>query len=416
MLERVIRFSIEHRSLILLLTVVAAALGVYAMQRLPIDAVPDITNKQVQINTPVPALSPVDIERQVTSPIEAALAGISGLEYTRSISRNGFSQVTAVFRDDVDIYFARQQVNERLSEARESLPPGAEPTMGAISTGLGEVYMWTVEYAPRDTPRAVADGASGWQRDGSYLTPEGQRLTNDLERAAYLRTVQDWIIRPQLKNVEGVAGVDTIGGYVKQYHVQPDPMKLVSYGLTFQDIIEALERNNVSTGAGYIERKGEAYLVRADGRIANAEEIAGIVVGSRHGTPIYVRDVATVGVGQELRTGSATENGEEVVVGTALMLVGANSRTVAAAVDAKMQEDPQDPTARRRGEDRAEPLEARQRHHQDRAEKPGRGRAPGGRRAVPAAGQHPGGADHRPGHSAVDADDGDGHGAGRHQR
>jgi heavy metal efflux system protein len=338
MLERVIRFSIEHRFLILLLTIVLAGLGVYAIQHLPIDAVPDITNKQVQINTLVAALSPVDIERQVTFPIETTLAGIPGLEYTRSISRNGFSQVTAVFRDDVDIFFARQQVNERLSEARDNLPPGAEPTMGAISTGLGEVYMWTVEYAHTDARRAAADGAVGWQRDGSYRTPEGQQLTNDLERAAYLRTVQDWIIRPQLKNVEGVAGVDAIGGYVKQYHVQPDPMKLVSYGLTFQDVIEALERNNVSTGAGYIERKGEAYLVRADGRITNEGEIANIVIGSRHGTPIYIRDVARVGIGPELRTGSATENGGEVVVGTALMLVGANSRTVAAAVDAKMQE------------------------------------------------------------------------------
>jgi heavy metal efflux system protein len=212
MLERVIRFSIEHRFLILLLTIVLAGLGVYAMQRLPIDAVPDITNKQVQINTLAPALSPIDIERQVTFPIETALAGIAGLEYTRSISRNGFSQVTAVFRDNVDIYFARQQVNERLSQARESLPPGAEPRMGPISTGLGEIYMWTVEYVPPNERRAAADGAPGRQRDGSYRTPEGQRLTNDLERAAYLRTVEDWIIRPQLKNVEGVAGVDAIGG------------------------------------------------------------------------------------------------------------------------------------------------------------------------------------------------------------
>jgi heavy metal efflux system protein len=191
MLERVIRFSIEHRLLIVLLTIVAAALGVYAMQRLPIDAVPDITNKQVQINTLVPALSPIDIERQVTFPIETALAGISGLDYTRSLSRNGFSQVTAVFRDNVDIYFARPQVNERLTEARESLPPGADPAMGPISTGLGEVYMWTVEYAPPDEGHPVADGAPGWQRDGSYFTPEGQRLANDLERAAYLRTVED---------------------------------------------------------------------------------------------------------------------------------------------------------------------------------------------------------------------------------
>ncbi|MGE3539168.1 MAG: efflux RND transporter permease subunit [Candidatus Tectimicrobiota bacterium] len=335
MLERIIRFAIEHRMLVVLLALAAAGLGGYALQRLPIDAVPDITNKQVQINTEAVALSPVEIEKQVTFPIETALAGIPGLESTRSMSRNGFSQVTAVFRDGVDIYFARQQVNERLTEARDSLPPGAEPIMGPISTGLGEVYMWTVEYAsPRTSP--VTDGMPGWQRDGTYLTPEQQRLTTPLARATYLRTVQDWLIRPQLKNVAGVAGVDAIGGYVKQYHVQPDPMQLVAYGLTFQDIIEALERNNVSTGAGYIEHKGEAYVVRADGRIANEEQIASMVVGTRQGTPISMRDVATVGLGRELRSGGASENGEEVVVGTALMLLGENSRTVAAAVDARM--------------------------------------------------------------------------------
>jgi cobalt-zinc-cadmium resistance protein CzcA len=337
MLERVLRFAIEHRLLIVFLTIAAAGLGGYALQRLPIDAVPDITNKQVQINTEAPALSPIEIEKQVTFPIETALAGIPGLESTRSLSRNGFSQVTAVFRDDIDIYFARQQVSERLGEARESLPPDVEPIMGAISTGLGEVYMWTVEYqSPQTVTRT--NGAPGWQQDGTYLTPEGQRLTNTLERTAYLRTVQDWIIRPQLKGLEGVAGVDAIGGYVKQYHIQPDPMKLVEYGITFQEVIEALERNNVSTGAGYIEHKGEAYVVRADGRISNETQIAHIVVGTRQGTPIYIRDVATVAIGRELRTGSASEDGAEVVVGTALMLIGANSRTVAAAVDSKMVE------------------------------------------------------------------------------
>jgi heavy metal efflux system protein len=297
--------------------------------------VPDITNKQVQLNTEHAGFSPAEIEQQVTFPIETALAGIPGLEYTRSLSRNGFSQVTAVFKDEVDIYFARQQVNERMSEARESLPPGAEPIMGPISTGLGEVYMWTVAFTPRERA-TVTDGSPGFQRDGSYLTPEGERLRTPLERAAYLRTVQDWIIRPQLKGLEGVAGVDAIGGYVKQYHVQPDPMQLTAHGFTFQDVLEALERNNVSTGAGYIEHKGEAYLVRADGRIADQSQIANIVVGTRHGTPVYIHQVATVGIGQELRTGSATENGVEAVVGTALMLIGANSRTVAAAVDDKI--------------------------------------------------------------------------------
>ena len=337
MLERIIRFAIEHRMLVVLLTMAAAGLGGYALLRLPIDAVPDITNKQVQINTAAAALSPVEIEKQVTFPIETAMAGIPGLESTRSMSRNGFSQVTTVFRDYVDIYFARQQVNERLTEVRANLPPGAEPTMGPISTGLGEVYMWTVEYVSPQTV-TMTDGRPGWQSDGAYLTPEKQRLATPLALATYLRTVQDWIIRPQLKNVEGVAGVDAIGGYVKQYHVQPDPMELMAYGLTFQDIIEALERNNVSTGAGYIEHKGEAYVVRADGRIANEAQIASIVVGTRQGTPIYIRNVATVGLGRELRTGGASENGAEVVVGTALMLLGENSRTVAAAVDARMRD------------------------------------------------------------------------------
>ena len=337
MLERVLRFSIEHRWMVVLFTLMAGAVGVFALQRLPIDAVPDITNNQVQINTVYAALSPFEIEKQVTFPVETAMAGIPGLEYTRSLSRNGFSQVTVVFEDGVDIYFARQQVGERLSQAGESLPPGAEPIMGPISTGLGEVYMYTVEYEhPGGEGAPVADGSPGWQSDGVYLTPEGERLTTDVELAAYLRTIQDWVIRPQLRNVVGVAGVDSIGGYEKQYFVQPDPMKLVSYGLTFTDVIEALEKNNVSTGAGYIEHKGEAYNVRVAGRINNEQEIAEIVLGSRGGVPIYVRDVASVGIGRELRTGSASENGEEVVVGTALMLIGENSRTVAKAVDEKM--------------------------------------------------------------------------------
>lgn len=338
MLERILHFSIRNRWLIVLATVVVAAVGAWSLTRLPIDAVPDITNNQVQINTMFPALSPNEIETQVTFPIETSLAGIPGLEYTRSLSRNGFSQVTAVFSDAVDIYFARQQVLERLGDAREKLPAGAEPRMGAISTGLGEIYMYTVEFEHPTGEQAAlaANGKPGWQRDGAYLTPEGQVLTNDFERAAYLRTVQDWIISPQLRGVQGVAAVDSIGGYVKQFHVQPDPMKLVSYGLTFADVIEALEANNASTGAGYIEHKGEAYTVRATGRISNIEQIAKVVVGEQGGTPIYMRDVAHVGLGKELRSGTGSENSGEVVVGTAMMLIGSNSRIVSSAVDAKM--------------------------------------------------------------------------------
>jgi cobalt-zinc-cadmium resistance protein CzcA len=338
MLERILSFSIERRFAVLVVTAGVAALGAFALARLPIDAVPDITNNQVQINAVAASLSPAEVEKQVTFPIETALAGTPGLEYTRSLSRNGFAQVTAVFRDDVSIYFARQQIGERLSEARESLPEGVEPRMGAISTGLGEIYMWTVHYEhPRSEGAETEAGRPGWQPDGSYLTPEGAVLTTPVERAAYLRTVQDWIIRPQLKNVAGVAGVDAIGGYVKQFHVQPDPRKLVAYGLTFHDVTEALERNNLSTGAGYIEHQGEAYTVRATGRIERIADLGAVVVGEHGGTPVYVRDVAWFGIGKELRTGSASENGEEVVVGTALMRIGENSRTVARAVDTAMQ-------------------------------------------------------------------------------
>jgi len=340
MLERILHFSIRSRWLVVITTIIVAAVGLWSLGRLSIDAVPDITNNQVQVNTFYPALSPGEIEIQVTFPIETSLAGIPGLEYTRSLSRNGFSQVTAVFEDAVDIYFARQQVLERLGSAREELPVGAEPRMGAISTGLGEIYMYTVEFEHPTGEQAplASDGQPGWQRDGTYLTPEGQRLSNAFERAAYLRTVQDWIVSPQLRGVRGVAAVDSIGGYVKQFHVQPDPMKLVSYGLTFADVIEALEKNNASTGGGYIEHKGEAYTVRASGRIKTIEEIAKVAVGEINGTPIYMRDVAHVGLGKELRTGTGSENSGEVVVGTAMMLIGANSRIVSSAVDAKVTE------------------------------------------------------------------------------
>ncbi len=339
MLEKILHFSIRNRWLIVVATIAVAAVGAWSLKRLPIDAVPDITNNQVQINTLFPALSPGEIETQVTFPIETSLAGIPGLEYTRSLSRNGFSQVTAVFDDSINIYFARQQVLERLGEARQKLPSGAEPRMGAISTGLGEIYMYTVEFehpAGEQAPLAE-EGLPGWQSNGSYKTPEGQHLTNEFERASYLRTVQDWIISPQLRSVPGVAAVDSIGGYVKQFHVQPDPMKLVSYGLTFADVIEALEKNNANTGAGYIEHKGEAYTVRATGRIANLEQIARIVVGQQGGTPIYVSDVANVLLGKELRSGTGSENSGEVVVGTAMMLIGSNSRIVSSAVDDRIK-------------------------------------------------------------------------------
>src|SRR6185436_13694448 len=339
MLERVLAFSIRQRAAVILVVLIAAVFGAISLQRLPIDAVPDITNRQVQINATASSLSPVEIEKQVTFPIETALAGIPGLDYTRSFSRNGFCQVTAVFRDDVDIYFARQQVAERLAAAKEKLPRGTETLMGPISTGLGEIYMWTVEYRhPHGVGAEVRPGEPGWQTDGSYLTPEGEHLRRDIELAAYLRTVQDWVIRPQLKGVDGVAEIDANGGYVKQYHVVPDPRALGAYGLSFQDLLVALERNNLSTGAGFIEHNGEAYVVRAAGRVSSASELAALPVVERDGVPVRIRDVAGVESGGAPRTGSASENGEEVVLGTALMLVGANSRTVAAAVGARLEE------------------------------------------------------------------------------
>jgi len=342
MIDAILSACIRHRRLVLLLAVAAAAVGARSLAELPIDAVPDITNNQVQINVLAPSLSPVEVEKQVTFPVENALAGIPGLDHTRSLSRNGFAQVTAVFADEVDIYFARQQVGERLGALRESLPPGAEPTLGPIATGLGEVYMWTVEYEhPAGEGAERRDGFPGWQTDGSYRTPEGRVLATDLERLSYLREVQDWLIRPQLQGVDGIAGVDAIGGYVKQYHVRPDPLKLLSYGLTFSDVIDALERNNVSTGAGSIEHAGESYLVRATGRIERVEEIGEVVIATRGGVPIHIHDIVApegIGIGRELRTGSASEDGEEVVVGTAIMLIGENSRTVAAAVHDRMAE------------------------------------------------------------------------------
>jgi heavy metal efflux system protein len=334
MIEAIIDFAIRRRWVVVTLSLITAAIGAFALTRLPIDAVPDITNKQVQINTIAPALSPVEIEKQITFPIETALAGAPGLESTRSLSRNGFSQITAIFTERTDIYFARQQIGERLNDVRARLPHGIEPRIGPISTGLGEIYTWTVHFAERPAER---DGVPGLQRDGRFLTTEGQLLEGEIEKNAYLRTVQDWIIRPQIKLVTGVAGVDSIGGYVKQYQVNPDAAKLIALGLTFADVTKAVEANNVSRGARYIERKGEGIVVRSGGRLANIEELGSVVVTTRGGVPVRVRDLAAVSIGGETRTGSASENGREVVVGVALMLIGANSRTVSSAVDAKLR-------------------------------------------------------------------------------
>jgi cobalt-zinc-cadmium resistance protein CzcA len=315
MFERIIRLAIEHRWLVLLAVLGMAALGIYNYQRLPIDAVPDITNVQVQINTAAPGYSPLEVEQRITYPVETVMAGLPNLEQTRSLSRYGLSQVTVIFKDGTDIYFARQLVNQRIQEAREKLPAGIAPSMGPISTGLGEIYLWTVE---------AKDGAR--KADGTPYTPTD------------LREIQDWIIKPQLRNVPGVTEINSIGGYAKEYQVAPSPEKLASYGLTLQDLVTAIDRNNNNVGAGYIEKRGEQYLVRAPGQVRSMEDIRNVILGNVQGVPIRIRDVADVGIGRELRSGAATENGREVVLGTVFMLIGQNSRTVSRAVDAKMVE------------------------------------------------------------------------------
>lgn len=339
MIEKILKFSLTYPFGILFLVLLTAIYGIYSLIHLPIDAVPDITNNQVQINTVLPGFSPSQMEKQVTYVIETSLAGIPGLQMTRSLSRNGFSQVTAVFNDDVNIYFARQQINERLNEIKENLPDDTEVRMGPISTGLGEIYMWTVDFKhPGGKGATIKNGQPGWQSDGSYLTPEGQVLQTDLAKASYLRTVQDWIIKPQLKGVPGLADVDSIGGYKLQYHVQPNVDRMIALGLSFHEIILALTKNNISIGPGYIEKGGESYLVKSDEKLENPRQIDMIVVATRQGIPIYVHNIADVVIGKEMRTGSATQNGHEAVVGTALMLIGANSRTVSQAVDKKLME------------------------------------------------------------------------------
>ena len=308
MLGRIIGFSIRQRWLVLALVAALAALGLWSATRLPIDAVPDITNVQVQINTEAEGYSPLESEQQVTFPIETAIAGIPRLDYTRSVSRYGLSQVTVVFEDGTDIYFARQLVNERIQAVKAQLPPGIQPTMGPIATGLGEIFMYAVETKPNAT-----------KPDGSPWT------------ATDLRTINDWTIRPQMRTVPGVAEVNSIGGYARQYHVTPKAGQLASIGLTLNDVVMALETNNANRGAGYVERAGEQVLLRVPGRAENETDISQIIVATRGGVPIRVGDVADVVIGSELRTGAATQNGQEIVLGTIFMLTGENPRAVARA-------------------------------------------------------------------------------------
>lgn len=338
MIDGLLTGSVRLRWLIVSLTIVVATIGAWQLNLLPIDVTPDITNKQVQINTVVPTLTPIEIEKRVTYPIETALAGLNGVEHTRSFSRNGFSQVTAIFKENADLYFMRQQVSERLARVRSDLPEGAQPQMGPVSTGLGEVVHYSVEYAhPNGKSAPINDGQSGWQSDSSFLTEQGERLDSELSRLAYLRTVQDWIVRPQLRTTPGLADVDSLGGYVKEYVVEPNSAKLAFYGISYPELVKALEEANVSVGANYIRRSGESYLVRADGRIRTIDEIARAVVTNRQGVPVTVGQLAKVTVGGELRTGAASRDGHETVIGSALMLVGGNSRTVSQAVVDKLQ-------------------------------------------------------------------------------
>ncbi|TKK43598.1 CusA/CzcA family heavy metal efflux RND transporter [Pseudomonas fluorescens] len=315
MFERLIQFAIEQRIIVLLAVLLMAGVGIASYQKLPIDAVPDITNVQVQINSAAAGFSPLETEQRITFPIETAMAGLPGLQQTRSLSRSGLSQVTVIFKDGTDLFFARQLVNERLQVAREQLPDGIETAMGPISTGLGEIFLWTVE---------AEDGVR--KEDGTPYTPTD------------LRVIQDWIIKPQLRNVPGVAEINTIGGFAKEYQIAPDPKRLAAYNLTLNDLVTALERNNANVGAGYIERSGEQLLIRAPGQVASIDDIANIVITTSDGTPIRVRNVAQVDIGRELRTGAATENGREVVLGTVFMLIGENSRSVSQEVAKKLEE------------------------------------------------------------------------------
>jgi cobalt-zinc-cadmium resistance protein CzcA len=315
MLDRILKLSIEQRGLIFVFVAIIGALGVWNFTRLPIDAVPDITNVQVVINTPAPGYTPLEVEQRITFPLENAMAGLPSLDYTRSVSRYGLSQVTIVFDEGTDIYFARQQVSERMNAVGADLPGSLEPELGPIATGLGEIFMFTVDAEP---------GAVS--QDGSEITPTD------------LRTVHDWIIKPQLLRVPGVVEVNPVGGFRKEILVAPDPSRLLAYGLTYEDVLSALRLNNQNRGAGFIENNGAQWLMRVPGQADDMAELESLFIREIEGVPVMIRDVATVGLGQELRAGAATQNGREVVMSTVFMLIGANSRTVANGVAEKLEE------------------------------------------------------------------------------
>ena len=315
MLERIINLMIHNRWIVMMGVLVVCALGVWNFQNLPIDAVPDITNVQVQINTEAPGYSPLESEQRVTFPIETALAGLPQLSYTRSLSAYGLSQVTVVFEEGTDIYFARNLVNSRLSAIKSQLPSGLEPEMGPIASGLGEIFMYTVK------------------------AEEGAKQVNGEPYDLFaLREIQDWIIKRQLILVDGVTEVNTSGGYEKQYHVTPDPSKMLRYGITLPELLEALWNNNINQGAGYIERNGQQLMVRSPGQLTTIKDIEQVSIESTNSIPVRIKDVAEVAIGRELRTGAGTHAGEEAIIGTAFMLLGENSRTVARLVAEKLEE------------------------------------------------------------------------------
>ncbi|WP_036310924.1 efflux RND transporter permease subunit [Methylophaga thiooxydans] len=314
MLNNILSLSIERRGLMLSLILLIIGLGVWSYQKLPIDAVPDITNVQVQINTKAPGYSPLEAEQRITYPVERAIAGLPNLDYTRSISRYGLSQVTVIFEEGTDLYFARNLINNRLAVIKGSLPAGLEPEMGPIATGLGEILMYTVTAEP---------GAK--QDDGSPYN------------ATELRVIQDWVIKPRLERVKGITEVNTNGGFDKQYHVQPDPTKLLNFSVSLSELKQTLMQNNDNRGAGYIERFGEQILVRSPGQLKTIDDIRHVVVKNINDRPVLVQDVADVVIGKPLRSGAGTRDGKEAVVGTVMMLVGENSRAVSERVAKELE-------------------------------------------------------------------------------
>ncbi|MEQ8206916.1 MAG: CusA/CzcA family heavy metal efflux RND transporter, partial [Woeseia sp.] len=315
MLKFIIESSLRRRGVVMTFVLVLIGLGLWNFGRLPIDALPDITNVQVVVNTEAPGYTPLEVEQRVTFPLENAMTGMPRLSYTRSLSRYGLSQITVVFEEGTDIYFARQQVSERLSAAKSSIPASLEPALGPIASGLGEIFMFTVN---------AEEGATN--ADGSAVTPTD------------LRSVHDWIIRPQLLRISGVAEVNPIGGFEKQIVVSPDPARLLAHGLTTDDLVLALQRNNANQGAGFIEHNGAQWLMRIPGQAESVDDLLDVVVSTDSGIPVRIRDVAIIADGKALRTGAATQNGSEVVMSTVFMLIGENARTVARAVDEKLAE------------------------------------------------------------------------------